>query len=74
MQRLKSLLQAAGLPVHAPALDPSDSAERYIALMRLDKKAEAGDIRFVLLRTLGQAVVAPAPQALVREVIEACSG
>jgi 3-dehydroquinate synthase len=39
--------------------------------MRLDKKAEAGDIRFVLIDGPGQAAVRAAPDALAREVIEA---
>jgi 3-dehydroquinate synthase len=40
--------------------------------MRLDKKAEAGEIRFVLIDGPGRAAVRAAPDALVREVIEAC--
>jgi 3-dehydroquinate synthase len=65
--RLVSLLERAGLPVRGPRL----GADRYLALMRLDKKAEAGAIRFVVVETLGRASVRPAPDALVREVIEA---
>jgi 3-dehydroquinate synthase len=51
--RLRALLQAARLPVDPPAL----GAERYLALMRHDKKVLAGAIRFVLLRALGEAFV-----------------
>ena len=40
--------------------------------MRLDKKSQAGEIRFVLIDGPGRATVRPAPDALVREVIEAC--
>jgi 3-dehydroquinate synthase len=40
--------------------------------MRLDKKSEAGEIRFVLIDGPGRAAVRAAPDALVREVIEAC--
>ena len=40
--------------------------------MRVDKKAEAGDIRFVLIDGPGKAEVRSAPDALVREVIDAC--
>jgi 3-dehydroquinate synthase len=39
--------------------------------MRVDKKAEAGDIRYVLLDGIGQATVRSAPDALVARVIEA---
>jgi 3-dehydroquinate synthase len=39
----------------------------------VDKKAEAGEIRFVVIDGPGNAVLRPAPEALVREVIEHCS-
>ncbi|EYC52287.1 3-dehydroquinate synthase [Hylemonella gracilis str. Niagara R] len=71
--RLKRLIERAGLPVVAPVLDPNDNAGRYLDLMRLDKKAEAGEIKFVLIERPGQAVVRGAPDALVREVIDACA-
>jgi 3-dehydroquinate synthase len=70
VERLRHLVERAGLPVRAPVL----GAERYIALMRLDKKAEAGEIRFVVLEGPGRAGVRPAPDALVREVIQAHGG
>jgi len=70
--RLRNLIQRAGLPVKAPVLDPSDNAGRYLELMRVDKKAESGEIRFVLIDGPGKAVVRSAPEALVREVIDAC--
>ena len=72
VQRLKSLIAHAGLPVRGPRLSAEDSAGRYLALMRLDKKSEAGEIRFVLIDGPGRAAVRAAPDALVREVIEAC--
>ncbi|PCJ25917.1 MAG: 3-dehydroquinate synthase [SAR86 cluster bacterium] len=41
-----------------PALPPADiSVQQYLDLMSSDKKAEKGDIRFVLLRSIGDAVV-----------------
>jgi 3-dehydroquinate synthase len=40
--------------------------------MRVDKKAEAGDIRFVLIDKPGSAVVRGAADALVREVLQVC--
>lgn len=66
-QRIAQLIARAGLPVRGPAL----GAERYIELMRLDKKSEAGEIRFVLIEALGRAGMRPAPDALVRTVIAA---
>ena len=70
--RLRSLVQRAGLPVVGPHIDAADNAGRYIELMRGDKKSEGGEIRFVLIDGPGRAVVRPAPDALVRAVIDAC--
>jgi 3-dehydroquinate synthase len=58
------------LPVRAPRL----GFERFLDLMRVDKKAEAGEIKFVVIDKPGSAVVRGAPDAVVREVIEATSG
>lgn len=70
--RLTRLIASAGLPTVGPSLDAGDSAGRYLQLMRGDKKAEGGEIKFVLLDGPGKAVVRGAPDALVREVIDAC--
>lgn len=73
VERLKGLVSRAGLPVVAPVLDAQDNAGRYLALMRVDKKSEAGEIKFVLIDGPGRAVVRGAPDALVAEVIaESC--
>ena len=69
--RLNTLVQRAGLPLRGAVIDAADNAGRYLELMRVDKKAEAGAIRFVLIDGPGQAVVRAAPDALVREVIDA---
>jgi 3-dehydroquinate synthase len=63
--RLVKLLARCELPIRAPALP----VERYLQLMRLDKKARGGDIRFTLLDGRGRAVVRSANDALVREVL-----
>ena len=53
-ERLSALLARFGLPVALPAgLDPGALVER----MRLDKKATAGALRFVLWRGAGQAEI-----------------
>jgi 3-dehydroquinate synthase len=77
VERIERLCVRAGLPVRAPAL----GAERYLQLMRGDKKSEAGEIRFVLVDQTGdgsgsgsadrkgRAVMRAAPDHLVREVI-----
>ena len=72
VRRLTTLIQKAGLPVTGPVLDASDNAGRYLELMRLDKKSLGGDIRFVVIDAPGRASLRGAPDALVREVIEAC--
>ena len=70
--RLKALIARAGLPVRGPVLDAADNALAYIEHMRLDKKAEAGDIKFVVIDAPGQARTQGAPDAMVRQVIDAC--
>ena len=66
--RVEALLKRAGLPTVGPRM----GADRYLQLMRVDKKAEGGDIRFVVIEAPGRATVRGAPEALVREVIEQC--
>ena len=61
----------AGLPVVAPVLDEADNPNRYLSLMRVDKKAEAGEIKFVLIDGPGLATVRSAPDGLVAKVIDA---
>lgn len=71
VDRLAKLVERAGLPVVAPVLDAKDNVGRYLALMRVDKKAEAGAIKFVLIDRPGQALVRSAPDDLVARVIDA---
>jgi 3-dehydroquinate synthase len=68
-RRLTDLIRRAGLPTTGPRL----GAARYVELMRHDKKAEGGEIRFVVVEAPGRAGVRPAPDALVSEVIDACT-
>jgi 3-dehydroquinate synthase len=70
--RLQALTVRAGLPVVGPVLNAADNAGRYLELMRLDKKSDAGEIKFVLIDGPSKATVRGAPDALVREVIDAC--
>jgi len=72
VNRLTQLIVKAGLPTRAPVLPGSDNAGRYLDLMRVDKKSEAGEIRFVLIDKPGRALVRSAPDAVVRQVIDAC--
>lgn len=67
LARMRRLIERAGLPVIGPRL----GAERYLELMRVDKKAEGGAIRFVLIEALGRAGMHAAPDALVAQVLDA---
>ena len=53
VERLRALLQRAGLPVEAPHI----GAARAMHYMSVDKKVHAGRVRLVLLESLGRAVV-----------------
>ena len=70
LERLTRLIAKAGLPTTAPVLDVQDNASRYMELMRVDKKAEAGEIRFIVIDGKGKATLRAAPDALVRQVID----
>lgn len=64
--RIRRLIQAAGLPIVAPAL----GRDRYLALMAGDKKNEEGLVRFILLSALGKAHVSTAPMDVLLEVLD----
>jgi 3-dehydroquinate synthase len=66
VQRLVTLIGRAGLPVVGPAWGP----QRYMELMRVDKKSEGGEIKFVLIDPPGSAVLRAVPDAWVHEVLE----
>ncbi|MDP5238609.1 3-dehydroquinate synthase [Uliginosibacterium sp. 31-16] len=51
--RVRKILERAGLPVIGPKL----GAERYIDLMRHDKKVESGRLRLILLKAIGQGII-----------------
>ena len=67
VERLTRLIERAKLPIRGPAL----GADRYLELMRIDKKSEGGEMRYVVIEALGRASVRPAPDAMVRDVIAA---
>ena len=68
VERVTALVAKAGLPTAGPRL----GADRYLELMRVDKKAEGGEIKFVVIDAPGRAAMRGAPDALVREVIAYC--
>jgi 3-dehydroquinate synthase len=68
-RRVTALIARAKLPTVGPDL----GAERYLQLMRVDKKAEGGQIRFVVIEAPGRAGVRGAPDELVRQVLADCT-
>ena len=62
VERVIALLVRAGLPVVGPA---SISADEYIHHMSVDKKADGGQIKFVVIDKPGHAKVQTAPVDLV---------
>jgi len=68
--RVRELVRAIGCPVIAPDL----GAERWLSLMQVDKKTEGGEIRFVLMPRIGQALTRTAPEDAVRDVLQRTVG
>ena len=65
--RLRLLIERAGLPTQAPKI----ALDEFMDHMRVDKKAEGGAMKFVLVQANGTAVVQSAPDALVLASISA---
>lgn len=69
VDRVRTLMQRAGLPVRGPDL----GVAHYLELMSHDKKVIAGSLRLVLLKALGEAVTyTGAPQEEIVAAIENC--
>lgn len=67
--RIRRIFVQAGLPVIAPEMP----VDKYLQLMMLDKKVEAGKTRFIVLNRIGEAVMrADIPPAVLQETILAC--
>lgn len=64
--RIRSVVEAIGCPTKAP---PLGGFERWLHLMRGDKKAEGGEINFILMPKIGQAIVSRAPMEALEAVI-----
>jgi len=63
--RIRRLVAAAGLPV----VPPDWSSEAYLAWMAHDKKAAAGQVRYIVLKGLGDAALQPVPAPVVAQAI-----
>jgi 3-dehydroquinate synthase len=70
VERIKKIFLQAELPTIVPGLD----TEKYLNLMGRDKKVERGNIRFVLLKSIGDATVcSDVPIKILTETLEECS-
>jgi 3-dehydroquinate synthase len=66
VERVEALLARARLPIEPPAL----GADRYLELMGHDKKVQAGNIRLVLLKRLGEALLVDSyPNGELRDLL-----
>ena len=70
VERIGKIYAQAGLSTIAPALGP----ETYLRLMGLDKKVEGGNMRFILLRHIGEAVLhSDVPVEILTETLVECT-
>jgi 3-dehydroquinate synthase len=69
VERVRNLVEAAGLPVVAPDL----GVDRWIELMEVDKKNEGGAIKFILLKPLGSPSITNAPRDQLEATLKACT-
>jgi 3-dehydroquinate synthase len=68
VERLRSLIVAAGLPVLPPAID----TDTWLRAMGMDKKVQQKQLRFVLLKVLGDAYITSAhDESRLRQIIGA---
>jgi 3-dehydroquinate synthase len=63
--RLKKIIQALHLPTQPPKL----GVDRFMELMSVDKKAEGGEVRYILLNGLGQAKIQTVDDDLVIQTL-----
>ncbi len=65
--RLKKIIAALRLPTVPPNL----GIDRYMELMSVDKKAEGGEVRYILLDGIGRAKIQTVDDALVIQTLQA---
>lgn len=66
-QRLKRIIESMHLPIAPPKL----GSERFMELMQVDKKTEAGQIRYITLGSIGAARIQQVPDTTVIETLVA---
>ena len=68
VERIRALVAAAGLPIIAPDL----GLATWLDWMQVDKKNEGGQIKFILLKKMGRAVVESVPASVLEATLKAC--
>jgi 3-dehydroquinate synthase len=66
-ERLKRIIESMHLPIVPPKL----GTERFMELMQVDKKTEAGQIRYITLESVGAARIQQVPDTTVIETLVA---
>ncbi len=67
VERIKKLVAAMALPTCAPPL----GNQRFFELMRIDKKSEGGEIRYITLEKIGQAKIEAVDDSIVNQTLSA---
>ena len=65
-QRIVSLIRRAELPV----VPPDWPVQEYLSWMSHDKKAKSGKVRYVVLRSMGDADTQPVDEKMIARVIQ----
>jgi 3-dehydroquinate synthase len=66
-QRIKNLVASLKLP----SIPPKFGVARYMELMSVDKKAEGGEVRYILLEGIGRSTIKTVDDNLVIQTLEA---
>ncbi|AFZ83306.1 3-dehydroquinate synthase [Candidatus Kinetoplastibacterium blastocrithidii (ex Strigomonas culicis)] len=65
ISRIRNMVKSIGCPSNAPNF----GFDRWIELMLLDKKNDSGEIRFVLMKNIGEAVIQNVSHNAIKHVI-----
>ena len=70
VERIRRVVARVGLPVRAPDFGHA----RWLELMRVDKKTDAGTIQYVVIEAPGRAALRAVPDEVVGTVLDECTG
>ena len=56
-ERIEKLINAYGLPTSLSVMKPRPTVTQFMDMIQVDKKAEAGKVRFVLPKKIGEVVI-----------------